>query len=146
MADKKGNPVAFANIVLLSGKDSAFVKGAVSDKDGAFVIESPHSGAILKVSSLGYKTVFKDCSGPDAGVITMVEDSKVLGEVVVKGHQSLFRMTDDGLLSTIQNTELSKLGSLTDCFGPIAFSSGGRQEYPVYWARALLSFILTINR
>ena len=121
VADRNGNPLAFANVVLLSGKDSAFVKGTVSDRNGAFVIESPYSGAILKVSSLGYKTVFKNCSGPDAGVVTMTEDSRTLGEVVVKGHQSLFRMTDDGLLSTIQNTELSKLGSLTNVLAQLPF-------------------------
>ena len=121
VADRKGNPVAFANVVLLSGKDSAFVKGTVSNKDGVFVIEGPCNGSILKVSCLGYKTVFKDCSGPDTGVITMVEDSRVLGEVVVKGHQSLFRMTDDGLLSTIQNTVLNKLGSLTDVLSQLPF-------------------------
>jgi hypothetical protein len=121
VADRNGNSVAFANVVLLSRKDSAFVKGTVSDKDGSFVIKNPYSGGILKISSLGYKTAFKDCAGPDIGVVTMTENSRILGEVVVKGHQSLFRMTDDGLLSTIQNTELSKLGSLTDVLAQLPF-------------------------
>lgn len=32
----KGEPLAFANVVLLNRTDSAFVKGAVSGADGSF--------------------------------------------------------------------------------------------------------------
>ena len=34
----KGEPLVFANVVLLNRTDSAFVKGAVSGEDGSFVI------------------------------------------------------------------------------------------------------------
>jgi hypothetical protein len=36
----KGEPLVFANVVLLNRTDSAFVKGAVSGEDGSFVIDS----------------------------------------------------------------------------------------------------------
>ena len=57
----KGEPLAFANVVLLNRTDSAFVKGAVSGEDGSFVIDSSCNGGIIKVTSVGYKTVCKDC-------------------------------------------------------------------------------------
>lgn len=80
----KGEPLAFANVVLLNRTDSAFVKGAVSGEDGSFVIDSSCNGGIIKVTSVGYKTICKDCEGENIGIIKMEEDSKMLGEVVVK--------------------------------------------------------------
>ena len=63
VVDTKGEPLAFANVVLLNRTDSAFVKGAVSGEDGSFVIDSSCNGGIIKVTSVGYKTVCKDCEG-----------------------------------------------------------------------------------
>ena len=60
ITNAKGEPLAFANIVLLNRQDSAFVKGAVSGEDGCFSIDSPCNDGIIKVTSVGYKTVCKD--------------------------------------------------------------------------------------
>ena len=75
----KGEPLAFANVVLLNRTDSAFIKGAVSGKDGSFAIDSSCNGGIIKVTSVGYKTICKDCTGENVGIIKMEEDSKMLG-------------------------------------------------------------------
>ena len=80
----KEEPLAFANVVLLNRTDSAFVKGAVSGEDGCFVIDSSCNGGIIKVTSVGYKTICKDCTSENVGIINMEEDGKMLGEVVVK--------------------------------------------------------------
>lgn len=56
VVDTKGEPLAFANVVLLNRQDSAFVKGAVSGEDGSFSIDSVCNGGIIKVTSVGYKT------------------------------------------------------------------------------------------
>ena len=32
LVDEKGNPVSFANVVLLSSKDSSFVQGTISNE------------------------------------------------------------------------------------------------------------------
>lgn len=84
IVDSKGEPLAFANVVLLNRQDSTFVNGAVSGENGCFSIDSSCSGGILKVTSVGYKTIFKDCTGENVGVIKMEEDSRMLDEVVVK--------------------------------------------------------------
>ena len=36
------------------------------------------------MTAVGYKTICKDCTGENMGIIKMEEDSKMLGEVVVK--------------------------------------------------------------
>lgn len=59
IVDAKGEPLAFANVVLLNRQDSAFVKGAVSGENGCFSIDSSCSGGILKVTSVGYKTILR---------------------------------------------------------------------------------------
>ncbi len=67
IVDAKGEPLTFANVVLLNRTDSAFVKGAVSGEDGSFAIDSSCNGGIIKVTSVGYKTICKDCTGENVG-------------------------------------------------------------------------------
>ena len=58
VVDTKGEPLPFANVMLLNRADSAFVKGAVSGEDGSFTINASCNGGIIKVPSVGYTTVF----------------------------------------------------------------------------------------
>ena len=51
IVDEKGEPLAFANVVLLNRQDSAFVKGVVSGEDGHFAINSACNNGIIKVTS-----------------------------------------------------------------------------------------------
>ena len=111
VVDVKGEPLAFANVVLVNRQDSAFVKGAVSGDDGRFSIDSFCNGGIIKVTSVGYKTICKDCMGENVGVITLEEDSKILGDVVVKAHRQQYKMKSDGILAQIEGTDLEKMGS-----------------------------------
>ena len=76
--DMKGEPLAFANVVLLNRTDSAFVKGAVSGEDGSFAIDSSSNGGIIKVTSVGYKTICMDCTGENVGIIKMEEDLSLI--------------------------------------------------------------------
>ena len=110
--DTKGEPLAFANVVLLNRTDSAFVKGAVSGEDGSFVIDSSCNGGIIKVTSVGYKTICKDCTGENVGIIKMEEDSKMLGEVVVKSSLPKTILKNGGMTTTIAGSVLEKAGTM----------------------------------
>mgnify|MGYP002520679803 CR=1 FL=1 len=112
VVDAKGEPLAFANVVLLNRQDSAFVKGAVSGEDGRFSIDSSCDGGIIKVTSVGYKTICKDCIGKNVGVITMEEDSKMLGEVVVKSSLPKTILKNGGMTTTIAGSVLEKAGTM----------------------------------
>lgn len=59
--DEKKQPVFGAAIFLLNLSDSALIKGTTADIDGHFKLEqiNANSSFIIKVSSLGYTTVFK---------------------------------------------------------------------------------------
>ena len=108
----KGEPLAFANVVLLNRTDSAFVKGAVSGEDGSFVIDSSCNGGIIKVTSVGYKTICKDCEGENVGIIKMEEDSKMLGEVVVKSSLPKTILKNGGMTTTVVGSVLEKAGTM----------------------------------
>lgn len=112
VVDAKGEPLAFANVVLLNRQDSAFVKGAVSGEDGRFSIDSSCNGGIIKVTSVGYKTICKDCTGENVGVITIEEDSKMLGEVVVKSSLPKTILKNGGMTTTIAGSVLEKAGTM----------------------------------
>ena len=112
IVDAKGEPLAFANVVLLNRQDSAFVKGAVSGENGCFSIDSPCSVGILKVTSVGYKTIFKDCKGENVGVIKMEEDSKMLDEVVIKSSLPKTVLKNGGMMTTIVGSVLEKAGTM----------------------------------
>lgn len=111
IVDETGNPVSFANVVLLNRQDSSFVKGAISGNEGGFVIESSCDNGIIKVSSVGYKTAFKDCKGEEMTVV-LVEDSKMLGEVVVKSSLPKTILTNGGMKTTVAGSVLEKAGTM----------------------------------
>lgn len=112
IVDSKGEPLAFANVVLLNRQDSTFVNGGVSGENGCFSIDSSCSGGIIKVTSVGYKTIFKDCKGENVGVIKMEEDSRMLGEVVVKSSLPKTVLKNGGMMTTIVGSVLEKAGSM----------------------------------
>lgn len=112
IVDEKGVPLAYANVVLLNRQDSAFVKGAVSNEDGSFVINSSCNGGIIKVTSIGYKTVFRDCQGENVGIIQLSEDAKMLGEVVVKSSLPKTILKNGGMTTTVVGSILEKAGTM----------------------------------
>lgn len=84
LVDETGQPLPFANVVLLSLPDSAFVSGTISGEDGAFSLQTTGENQIVKISSIGYKTVCKPVSPENIGIVQLVSDAQMLGEVVVK--------------------------------------------------------------
>lgn len=121
LTNNAGQPVAFANVLLLSQADSSFLAGATSDASGVFVIASDVTKALLKVSCIGYITHLQQCDTTNMGTIVLAEDSKMLGEVVVKGNASIYQMNSEGLVATVQGSALAKLGTLADVLNQLPF-------------------------
>lgn len=132
VVDTKGEPLAFANVVLLNRQDSAFVKGAVSGEDGSFSIDSVCNGGIIKVTSVGYKTICKDCEGENVGVIKMEEDSKMLGEVVVKSSRPVIAIKGNALVTTVVNSQLSHAGTANDVLRQVPMVTGRDGNFEVF--------------
>ena len=59
--DEQGQPVAYANIALLSPQDSTLITGGVSNESGFFVIPCEQQPVLARVSYVGYKTIYRQC-------------------------------------------------------------------------------------
>lgn len=114
VVDDKGIPLSFANIVLLNSEDSTFVLGTVSGEDGYFKLKAPCNNKIIKISSLGYKTVYITGQNDNLGTITLPEDTKVLKDVVIKGNLPRYKATSEGVQTNVEGTVLSKIGTAED--------------------------------
>ncbi len=119
VTDEQNLPLPFANVVLLSLPDSAFVSGVVSGEDGTFSLANPKGAELLRVSSVGYAPIYKRCKAGDVGTLQMRPDAQVLGEVVVKADLPVTRLKDDALETHVQGTVLSKAGTAEDVLARI---------------------------
>ena len=60
LKDAKGQPVPFANVLLLHKADGSAACGGTSGQDGVFSIKCAPGQYVLNMSFMGYKTVTKD--------------------------------------------------------------------------------------
>lgn len=114
VVDEKSQPIAYATVLLLNKVDSSFVKGVTSGEDGAFLLEEIVSDGILKVSALGYNTVFKNVGRDNIEVVVLSEERQKLAEVVVKGSRPQYQRKDGNILTNVEGTVLAGSHNITD--------------------------------
>ena len=95
--DEQGQPVAYANIALLSPQDSTLITGGVSNESGLFVIPCEQETVLARISYVGYKTIYRQCNTKEIGTIRMQPETLTLKGVTVKGQRLLYTATDKGL-------------------------------------------------
>ena len=114
VTDEKSQPLPYTNVVLLSLPDSAFVTGTVSDESGAFTLRSEKPNLLLRISSIGYATIYNKVDKPDLGTIQLLPDAQLLGEVVVKGDLPKMQLKGDAQVTNVQGSILEKAGTGND--------------------------------
>ncbi|MDN0051326.1 carboxypeptidase-like regulatory domain-containing protein [Bacteroides gallinaceum] len=112
--DEKDQSLSYANVVLLSLPDSAFVTGTVSDESGSFTLKANQNDLLLRVSSIGYTTIYNKVEKPDLGTIRLMPDAQLLGEVVVKGDLPKVQLKGDAQVTNVTGTILEKAGTGND--------------------------------
>ena len=75
LIDEDSQPLPYANVVLLSLPDSTFVTGTISGEDGSFTLGATSENQIVKISSIGYKTVYRPASPANIGTVQLVADA-----------------------------------------------------------------------
>ena len=141
LIDENSQPLPYANVVLLSLPDSTFVSGTVSGEDGTFIIDAASENRIVKISSIGYKTVYKPVSMANIGVVQLVSDAQMLGEVVVKGNLPVTRMKGDAMVTSVENSVLSKVGSANDVLTKIPGITKKQDAFEVFGKGTPLIYI-----
>ena len=81
VTDEKDRPLSYANVVFLSLPDSAFVAGAVSSENGGFRLSVDERKGVLKVSCIGYATLYKECQAGETLSLQLQADAQLLQAV-----------------------------------------------------------------
>ncbi len=112
--DENGEPMPFVNVVMLSMPDSAYVQGGITDEQGTFKLTALQNGGLVKISYIGYQTMYINSSEVDLGIITLQPEATLLGEVVVVSKLPKTRVKGNAMRTTIEGTILEKAGTVSD--------------------------------
>ncbi len=114
IVDEKGIPVAYANVALLSIKDSTLLAGGVSNESGYFVIPCQTDKVITRITYVGYKTLFRSASTRNLGLCQLSPDHYSIKDVIVKGQRSTTQLKEGSLLTSIVNTPLANSSDMNE--------------------------------
>ena len=130
--DEKGLPVAYANVAILNPTDSALLSGGVSNESGYFAIPYEQERVLARISYVGYKTIYRMCDKPEVGTIRMRPDNYTLKGVMVKGERPQYQMGSEGLVTNVENTPLSNLGTGADVLKHVPGIIAKDNQYEVF--------------
>ena len=116
LLDYQDQPLAYANVVLLSLPDSTFIDGVITDDKGCFALFQNNQGKLLRISSIGYTTIYCDISShnpsnTDLGVLYMKPEIKILDEVSVKVNLPNVYLKGDAMVTNVSGTILENAGT-----------------------------------
>ena len=95
--DEEGQPVAYANIALLSPTDSTLLSGGVSNESGYFAIPYEQPQVLARISFIGYKTEYRLCTEEDAGTIKLEPETYTIKGIQVKGERQIVKVENGHL-------------------------------------------------
>ena len=135
--DTTKESISEANVRILTQKDSAFVTGIATNKDGSFTIPIRNGQYIVQISYIGYADVYKETAVTGSvqhiklGTISLKDDGILLSdalitakapEIVVKGdtveyNADSYKVTEsaviEDLLKKMPGLEIDKDGKIT---------------------------------
>ena len=139
--DEQGQPVAYANVAILNPADSTLLGGGVSNESGYFAIPYEQPTVLARISYVGYKTIFKVCYQSEVGTIRLQPDNYTLKGVTVKGHVPQYQMGSEGLVTNVENTPLSQLGTASDVLKHVPGIITKNDQYEVFGKGTPLIYI-----
>lgn len=116
--DETNVPLAYANVVLQTS-DSLYVAGTTTDLNGLFEITINEKAKLVSVSFVGYNTIVQTISQNDLGVIQLMPDAQLLGEVQVKGYLPKTQAKGDAMVTQVTGTLLEKAGTAENLLNKI---------------------------
>ena len=139
--DRQGQPVSYANVVALHPADSTLLSGGISNESGYFVVPVEQQSVLLRVSCVGYKTIYRLCDKPEAGNIRMQPDSYTLNGVVVQGERPKVQLQGNSLIMNIEGTVLERLGTAEDVLSRVPTISKKGDGYEILGKGAPLIYV-----
>lgn len=113
VVDKSGNPIEFANVIAINDIDSSFVTGTTTDAKGLFSIQFEPRTQKLKISCIGFENLLTVPTDSNQ-VFTLKKSSILLDSVTVKGNLPRYKISDEGIRTSVHDNVLSKAGNAED--------------------------------
>lgn len=133
VTDANGSPLSFVNIVLMAQPDSTFITGTTSDEQGMFTLQQPEHDYWLRLSSIGYETLYLSSQNQNAwGTLVLQPASTQLGDVVVKGNLPTHKLTASGMQTQVQGTVLQQVGTAEDILAHVPGLQKKNSGYEVF--------------
>lgn len=108
LTNAKSEPLPYVSLILLNATDTSFVKGAVSDPEGKFIIDNVHNGNYVLVGSfVGYKkSTLSKIEIPsqrnlNVGTLVLEEEVTELNEVTVTSTKQQFELKQDRIVMNV---------------------------------------------
>ncbi len=115
---KTGEYMPYVNVAVLDSIDFTFVKGGISNMDGAFEINNVYQGAfLLRVSAIGYESYtvpFRVENNTNLGVLRINPGVTSLGEVTVAAERPLYAMEGEKLIYNVSEDPSIQTGTTED--------------------------------
>jgi TonB-linked SusC/RagA family outer membrane protein len=102
VVDSRGDPIIGANV-----RVKGSTNGTISDINGKFILHDVKKGDFIEVSYIGYITQIVEVVSGKSLSISMAEDTKRLGEVVVVGYGIQKVATITGSVAQIKSDKLT---------------------------------------
>ena len=141
IVDEQGQPVAYANVYLLHPSDSSVVGGGVSNEAGFFVVPYELPVVLMRVSYVGYKTIFKTCRQPTVGTVRMQPDNYTIKGVVVQGERPKVVLQGNSLVINVEGTVMARLGTAEDVLSRVPTISKKGEGYEILGKGAPLIYL-----
>ncbi len=141
--DQSGEPIIGASVVV-----KGTTSGTISDLDGRFTVHVPF-GAVLTISYIGYKDQVVTVSSNQL-MVTLQEDTEVLGEVVVVGYGVMRKRDVTGSISQVKGAEMQKTQNFSALDNLRGKASGvnvysNSSQPGAYASRVVIRGLSTIN-
>ena len=141
IVDENSQPVPYANIYLLHPSDSTVIGGGVSNEAGVFVIPCERNPVLVRISYVGYKTVYKPCSGTELGTIRMQPETMTINGIVVLGERPKVQLQGNSLVMNVEGTVMERMGTAEDVLSRVPTISKKGDGYEILGKGAPLIYL-----
>ena len=112
--DENSQPVPYANVCLFHPSDSTIIGGGVSNEAGVFVIPYNQPTVLVRISFVGYKTIYRLCNTEQVGTIQMHPEALTINGIVVTGERPKVQLQGNSLIMNVEGTVMERLGTAED--------------------------------
>ena len=132
VSDKNGAKIPFANVVLLQN-DSTILSGTITDENGIFNFAETQNANVIKISCIGFADFSKVISETETVINAVLEFSDVnLDEITVSARRPLTQIKNGAMVTTVENSLLSKEGNAEDVLKKIPGVIKNGEEIEVF--------------